>query len=175
MAMSGPIAMRCRLYKTQNSQGETNQKNRPNLYSTLRICDKTRTNFVRKSKKGRLLILLYDCDLQQDSLVEKSHIGTLTLVCQTLVRNFPIFLDESRLTQLLLRLSSAFLVHVRNLKRATSFQIGHPENSKAEESKNYVGTNGFSKIMRMHLRRCADWRRCGSCNRSASCSLYKEG
>ena len=58
---------------------------------------------------------------------------------------------------MLLRLSSAFLVHVRNTKRpinAYLVRVIAPV-PQAEESKKYVGTNGFSKIMRLHVWRGA--------------------
>lgn len=110
----------------------------------------------------------------QETLLKGFQFGTLTVDGYELLTYFSILRGETGLMYLWFTIYSVFLMHVEIAKRAVGFESQQPVRSAVEERRYYVGTDGFGKIMCLHLRRGPDWRRRSPCFRGTSGPICKE-
>ena len=110
----------------------------------------------------------------QETLLKGFQFGTLTVDGYELLTYFSILRGETGLMYLWFTIYSVFLMHVEIAKRAVGFESQQPVRSAVEERRYYVGTDGFGKIMCLHLRRGLDWRWRSTCIRGTSCPLCEK-
>lgn len=91
-------------------------------------------------------------------------------------KDFSIFLGPNKVNGIVINSFFCAFDGCRKAKSTASiFFVGWFFASQAEESEYYVGKNGFSKIMRLHMRRRVNWWRCSARYRSTSSALCQKG